>query len=42
MEEDGANDTHVKCQQDATVDAMVALYLFLMDNSILSHFELRF
>ena len=42
MEEDGANTNHnAGAEEDASVDAMAALFLFLMDNSILSENQLK-
>jgi programmed cell death protein 4 len=42
MEEDGANTNHnVGAEEDASVDAMAALFLFLIDNSILSENQLK-
>jgi len=42
MEEDGANANHnAGAEEDASVDAMAALFLFLIDNSILSENQLK-
>jgi len=42
MEEDGANTNHsADAEEDASVDAMAALFLFLMENSILSDNQLK-